>query len=41
MDNLLKEKVENAIESVMYPSIDLSFTTLGIVKDVKIRDEKV
>jgi metal-sulfur cluster biosynthetic enzyme len=40
MDNILKEKLENAIASVMHPAIDLSLTTLGIVKDVKVTDEK-
>ena len=41
MDNILKEKLENAIANVMHPAINLSLTTLGIVKDVKISDEKV
>ena len=40
MDNILKEKLENVIASVMHPAIDLSLTTLGIVKDVKVTDEK-
>jgi metal-sulfur cluster biosynthetic enzyme len=41
MDNELQEKLENAIASVKHPAIDLSLTTLGIVKDIKITDEKV
>lgn len=40
MNSIVKEQVENAIASVKHPAIDLSLTTLGIVKDVKVTDEK-
>jgi len=40
MNNAVKEQIENAIANVMHPAIDLSLTTLGIVKDVKVTDEK-
>lgn len=41
MNNILKEKIENAIANVMHPAINLSLTTLGIVKEIKISDKKV
>ncbi len=41
MDEILKEQIEDTIASVMHPAIDLSLTTLGIVKDIKIVDNKV
>jgi metal-sulfur cluster biosynthetic enzyme len=40
MNNAVKEQIENAIANVMHPAIDLSLTTLGIVKDVKVSGEK-
>jgi len=40
MNSTVKEQIENAIANVMHPAIDLSLTTLGIVKDVKVTDEK-
>lgn len=41
MDKVLKEQIEDTIANVMHPAINLSLTTLGIVKDVKVTDEKV
>lgn len=41
MNNILKEKIENAIANVMHPAINLSLTTLGIAKEIKISDKKV
>lgn len=41
MNTILKEQIEEAIDSAMHPAIDLSLITLGIVKDVKISDKKV
>jgi metal-sulfur cluster biosynthetic enzyme len=38
--NILKEQIEDTIASVIHPAINLSLTTLGIVKDVKVTDEK-
>jgi metal-sulfur cluster biosynthetic enzyme len=40
MNNAVKEQIEETIASVMHPAIDLSLTTLGIVKDVKVTDKK-
>lgn len=40
MNSTVKEQIEYAITNVMHPAIDLSLTTLGIVKDVKISDKK-
>jgi metal-sulfur cluster biosynthetic enzyme len=40
MNSTVKEQIENAIASVMHPAIDLSLIRLGIVKDVKVTDEK-
>jgi metal-sulfur cluster biosynthetic enzyme len=40
MNDILKEQIEETIASVMHPAIDLSLTTLGIVKDVKVTDKK-
>ena len=40
MNNAVKEQIEDTIANVMHPAIDLSLTTLGIVKDVKVSDEK-
>jgi metal-sulfur cluster biosynthetic enzyme len=40
MNNILKEQIEDTIDSVMHPAINLSLTTLGIVKDVKVTDKK-
>jgi metal-sulfur cluster biosynthetic enzyme len=40
MNSIIKEQIENTIASVKHPAIDLSLTTLGIVKDVKVTDEK-
>ena len=41
MNNILIEQIEEIIGSVMHPAIDLSLITLGIIKDVKVTDEKV
>ncbi|HPR58050.1 MAG TPA: iron-sulfur cluster assembly protein [Bacteroidales bacterium] len=40
MDNIFKEQIKAAIANAKHPAIDLSLTTLGIVKDVKVTDEK-
>jgi metal-sulfur cluster biosynthetic enzyme len=40
MNSTVKEQIENAIANVMHPAINLSLTALGIVKDVKVTDEK-
>lgn len=40
MNSTVKEQIENAIAAVKHPAINLSLTTLGLVKDVKISDEK-
>lgn len=40
MNNTVKKQIEDTIASVMHPSIDLSLITLGLVKDVKVTDEK-
>lgn len=41
MDNILEQKILETIANVMHPAIDLSLTTLGIVKDIEIVDNKV
>ena len=41
MDPILKEQIEDTIASVMHPAIDLSLTTLGMVKKVVITDDTV
>jgi len=40
MNSIVKEQVENTIASVKHPAIDLSLTTLGIVKEIRVTDEK-
>jgi predicted Fe-Mo cluster-binding NifX family protein len=41
MDKVDKKQIEETIESVMHPAINLSLTTLGIVKDIQVTNEKV
>lgn len=40
MDKVDKKQIEETIAGVMHPAINLSLTTLGIVKDVQVTDEK-
>ncbi|MEA2042871.1 MAG: iron-sulfur cluster assembly protein [Bacteroidota bacterium] len=40
MNTILKEQIEDTIDSVMHPAIDLSLTALGMVKELKVTDQK-
>lgn len=40
MNSNVKIQIQEAITNVMHPAINLSLTTLGIVKDIKISEEK-
>jgi metal-sulfur cluster biosynthetic enzyme len=40
MNSDIVKQIEEAIGSVMHPAINLSLTTLGLVKDLKVTDEK-
>lgn len=41
MDTTQKDQIIASISAVMHPAINLSLTTLGIAKDIKISDNKV
>lgn len=41
MNDTQIQQIKDAISNVMHPAINLSLTTLGIVKDVVINEDKV
>ena len=41
MKELSKEEVWKALENVMHPEIDCSLVELGMIKDVKIKENRV